>query len=1135
MKIKHLLIGMLAMAASVACNRTDEPEETPKLEVDKATVEVAATAGEASFNVTSNQNWVASADADWVSIEPASGSASEKAVTVKVTAEDNETTAAREATVTVKAGELTKTVKVNQAAGQGGETPGPGDTTLSEWALVGSFNEWNPASELYLAVLDEEYFVYYGFELASNDEFKFLKGGAWPPAGQEVGGNGLVEPNTIQPAGGSNIKVTEAGKYDIYLAADLTKFYVMSEGKLPAEAVEPAPVENQWGMMGCFVDNQWASDVPMTKEGEWIVAKGAQFTELTFKIRANQSWADGTNIGVAPGSERGYVNAKVSVVTAEYSKANLGGDAADIKLDGEAGTYDVYFSFENLEVYVMEQGAKPGEKDPIIPETPAEITYTVVGTLDGINWSNNAPEGLMVKEGDYYVGKNIPLVTAATLYGGANQIEFKVVETGTWNGYAHANKENENFINAEIPVVAGGENIIVKGAEGAYDVYLDKANGKVWVMEPGFKPGEKEPVIPEAPAEDVYRVTGTIADNAWNPTTEIGLMVAEGDYLVAKNLPLLWGRTIYDDNSNPIEFKITKNGGWDGYGEAADVVSAANTEIALAAGGDNIVVDAPEGTYDVYFDKANAKVWVMNAGLKPGEKPEPEYTLDGKQWFVNAMGKDVLVDLGLYEEDAMVIALPAADGSGFACYMYGAYEIEKADAKSGNIIFTQYDPEWDEFMDPVAYPYSELSESVVYISMENVFGDADPFLFLAVEEPYEIMFDNLGGGDGPSGAIENGEYWFFNGEKVMAPLAEDVTTGTLPAGNVISGASTEKNIFTLTYDPDWTYYTIQDSYGRYLGQTDETGNITVTDVLPTDDTYAFYLWAVETGYGEACSIYNAAYYYDITYSAADNNWVLVDGGYEFPETLPVLVKAENPVEEPVVPEGPKVVTAAEFNSATDNSIEYQVSGTISGIYQAYDSYYKNISIYISDETGEILAYRLSCEGITDPANTLTKGDLITVKGKRTLYNEKPQMAQGCVIVEHTDVVVEAPEGSATLSFANKANRTVFNSNQQVWEENGVKLINDKGASTSNVADYAAPARFYKSSKITVEYSGMTKIEFACNSSSYASALKSSITSGTVTVSGSVVTVELAAPADSYVINSLTGGQVRMDSLTVYTE
>ena len=883
MKIKHLLIGMLAIAGAVACKQ-DEPVQEPKLDVDKAAVEVAATAGEATFNVTSNQSWVASADADWVSLEPASGSASEKAVAVKVTAEDNETTEAREATVTVKAGELTKTVKVNQAAGQGGETPGP-ELPKSEWALVGTFgddNNWNPASELYLSVLDEEYFVYYGLELATDSEFKFLKGGAWPPAGQEVGGNGLVEPNTIQPAGGSNIKVTEAGKYDIYLAADLTKFYIMSEGKLPAEAVEPAPVENQWGMMGCFVDNQWASDVPMTKEGEWIVAKGAQFTELTFKIRANASWADATNIGRAPGSERAVVNGKIEVVTAEYAKANLGGDAADIKLNGEPGTYDVYFSFENLEVYVMEAGFKPGEKEPLVPQ------------------------------------------------------------------------------------------------------------------------------------------------------------------------------------------------------------------------------------------------------------PEPEYTLDGKQWMAEVEGMQVLFDFGLAEEEMLSVGTPSMDGTGFGLYMTGLYEIVPADATSGVIKFTQYDWEWEEFADPVEIPYSELTETTVKVVFEGVFGTTDPISFTLVENPYEIAPPQTGG-DGPSGAIENGEYWFFNGEKVMAPLAEGVTTGTLPAGNVIDGASTVKNIFTLTYDPDWTYYTIQDSYGRYLGQTDETGNITVTDVLPTDDTYAFYLWAVETGYGEACSIYNASYSYDITYSAANNNWVLVEDGYEYPETLPVLVKAENPVEEPVVPEGPKVVTAAEFNAATDNSIEYQVSGTISGIYQAYNSQYDNISIYISDETGEILAFRVSCAGITDPANTLTKGDLITVKGKRTLYNEKPQMAQGGVIVSHTDVVVETPAGGATLSFANKANRTVFTTSQQVWEQNGVKLINDKGSSTSDVADYVGPARFYKSSKLTVEYAGMTKIEFTCNNGSYATALKSSITTGTVTVNGSVVTVELGAAADSYVISSLSGGQVRMDSLTVYTE
>lgn len=126
MKIKHLLIGMLAVAAAVACKRVDEPVVDPKLDVDKGTVEVAATAGEASFEVTSNQPWAADCDADWVSLDPASGSASNVAVTVKVTAEDNKTAQVREAMVTVKAGELTKTVKVSQAAGKAEEpTPDP--------------------------------------------------------------------------------------------------------------------------------------------------------------------------------------------------------------------------------------------------------------------------------------------------------------------------------------------------------------------------------------------------------------------------------------------------------------------------------------------------------------------------------------------------------------------------------------------------------------------------------------------------------------------------------------------------------------------------------------------------------------------------------------------------------------------------------------------------------------------------------------------------------------------------------------------------------------------------------------------------------------------------------------------------
>ena len=533
-----------------------------------------------------------------------------------------------------------------------------------------------------------------------------------------------------------------------------------------------------WGMMGCFVDNLWGSDVPMTQEGEWIVAKGAQFSELTFKIRGNGSWDDATNIGVAPGAERGVVNGKVSVVTAEYSKANLGGDAADIKLNGEPGTYDVYFSFENLEVYVMEEGYKPGEKEPQNPD-PVEITYTVVGTLNNINWNNAAPEGLMTAEGDYYVARNVPFVTAATLYGGADQIEFKIVETGTWTGYGRV-EEAVNPVNTEIALQMSGDNIMVTGAEGPYDVYFDKANLKAWVMTPGYKPGET-----------------------------------------------------------------------------------------------------------------------------PSEPEQPEYTLDGKQWMAEMDGMPVLFDFGLAEEGMLTVALPNMEETAFALYMAGLYEVVPADATSGVIVFTQYDWEWDEFAEPVEIPYSELGATSVKVVCEAMFGITDPVSFTLVENPYEIESGTSGGG--ASGEVADGQYWFIEptNQKVMTPLAETYTYGRPAAADAVNGASTAANAFTLLYNADWSCYTIQDSYGRYLYQgMMEDGytpyrTISVSDELPAadDENLAFYMWTVFNNGDGTYDIYNCASYYSITYSPSYNNWEIYDP-YEsdFANLFPSLVKADNPIE-----------------------------------------------------------------------------------------------------------------------------------------------------------------------------------------------------------------------------------------------
>ena len=125
--------------------------------------------------------------------------------------------------------------------------------------------------------------------------------------------------------------------------------------------------------------------------------------------------------------------------------------------------------------------------------------------------------------------------------------------------------------------------------------------------------------------------------------------------------------------------------------------------------------------------------------------------------------------------------------------------------------------------------------------------------------------------------------------------------------------------------------------------------------------------------------------------------------------------------------------------------------------------------------------------------------------------------------------------TATLSFANKAQRTSFTTSKQVWEQNGIKLVNDKSSSTSNVADYANPARFYASSKITVTAPGkITKIVYDANSSSYATAMKNSIgtvSNANVTVSSDKVTVTYSTGVDVVTVAKLSG-QVRMDSITV---
>lgn len=129
-----------------------------------------------------------------------------------------------------------------------------------------------------------------------------------------------------------------------------------------------------------------------------------------------------------------------------------------------------------------------------------------------------------------------------------------------------------------------------------------------------------------------------------------------------------------------------------------------------------------------------------------------------------------------------------------------------------------------------------------------------------------------------------------------------------------------------------------------------------------------------------------------------------------------------------------------------------------------------------------------------------------------------------------------PEGVeiATISFTDDTQRTSYSTEQQVWENEGVTLVNNKAESSTDVNNSTNPARFYKNSEIAISAPGyITKIEFnsAPNSGdkTYFTDLKSVV--GTYTEEGNKVIVELPGNS-SKITYSLTSGQVRLYSVTV---
>ncbi len=222
--------------------------------------------------------------------------------------------------------------------------------------------------------------------------------------------------------------------------------------------------------------------------------------------------------------------------------------------------------------------------------------------------------------------------------------------------------------------------------------------------------------------------------------------------------------------------------------------------------------------------------------------------------------------------------------------------------------------------------------------------------------------------------------------------------------------------------------------------------------------------------------------------------------------------------------------------------KYYVEGIITEI---NNTTYGNMTIKdANDETKTLYIYgTYSADGSTRyDALTLKHeaGDTVKVYGVIGKYNGTAQMEDGWVTILNdvnppVEPDPEEPTGNtATITFDDKGKRTEFSTTKQVWVENGITVTNNKSSSTSNVADYANPVRFYKSSQLIVATSKkIAKIEFFADTTGYANDLKSAI-GNKATVNDKIVTFIPDAPDTSFEF-TLSAGKVFLDSITITYE
>ena len=244
-----------------------------------------------------------------------------------------------------------------------GSYPGGGAAPeMAEWGLIGSLaacNNWGVNIPLYI---NGDYMVAKGVVFAAGDQFKFRKGESW---GVELTYEGQItidaKLDLIDGTGGKqNSSIADGGTYDVFLANDLSAYYVMTPGKTPADAgaaekvyTDPSAESFVVGFSGSalgwddptFDTNDRAAFVSKNVTDEATFAGTYEFkleglaiaAEDQFKVRINGQWiGDGgaavEGLAVTAASDGNFIAGEAGTYTAVITFAWDGSTHSDVKV-----------------------------------------------------------------------------------------------------------------------------------------------------------------------------------------------------------------------------------------------------------------------------------------------------------------------------------------------------------------------------------------------------------------------------------------------------------------------------------------------------------------------------------------------------------------------------------------------------------------------------------------------------------------------------------------------------------------------------------------------------------------------------------------------------------------------------------